>query len=116
MAAIATTTTTAATTAAATTAAAVAVQPVKTVAATTAVLKPVTTTAGATAAQPVTTTIANIVQGWECPGCTFMNEPTRPGCAVCATDRPETDGAAANQPELVKDGEGGEQQAPVVKV
>ena len=100
----------------ATTAAAVAAQPVKTVAATTAVLKPVTTTAGATAAQTVTTTTANIVQGWECPGCTFMNEPTRPGCAVCATDRPETDGAAANQPEVVKDGDGGEQQAPVVKV
>ncbi len=91
------TTTTAAT---ATTKAAAMAQPVK----------PVTTTAAV--AQPVTTT-AHIVQGWECPGCTFMNEPTRPGCAVCATDRPETDGATANEPEVAKEGD---QQAPVVKV
>lgn len=27
--------------------------------------------------------------GWECPKCTVMNEPTRPGCLLCAESRPE---------------------------
>ncbi|RXM93608.1 RanBP-type and C3HC4-type zinc finger-containing protein 1 [Acipenser ruthenus] len=26
--------------------------------------------------------------GWECPQCTFLNKPTRPGCEICASDRP----------------------------
>ena len=26
--------------------------------------------------------------GWECSQCTFVNEPTRPGCEVCGEDRP----------------------------
>uniref|UniRef100_A0A8D9ETE8 RanBP-type and C3HC4-type zinc finger-containing protein 1 n=1 Tax=Cacopsylla melanoneura TaxID=428564 RepID=A0A8D9ETE8_9HEMI len=26
--------------------------------------------------------------GWRCPLCTLMNSPTRPGCAVCDTERP----------------------------
>ena len=27
--------------------------------------------------------------GWTCPRCTFINEPTRPGCEACSTDRPD---------------------------
>ena len=27
--------------------------------------------------------------GWECPSCTFLNEPNRPGCEVCTTERPK---------------------------
>ncbi|XP_042567640.1 ranBP-type and C3HC4-type zinc finger-containing protein 1-like [Cyprinus carpio] len=27
--------------------------------------------------------------GWSCPGCTFVNKPTRPGCEMCSTARPE---------------------------
>ncbi|KFP06594.1 RanBP-type and C3HC4-type zinc finger-containing protein 1, partial [Calypte anna] len=27
--------------------------------------------------------------GWACPKCTFINKPTRPGCEMCSTDRPE---------------------------
>lgn len=26
--------------------------------------------------------------GWSCPTCTYMNDPTRPGCVVCSTSRP----------------------------
>ncbi|XP_010764550.1 ranBP-type and C3HC4-type zinc finger-containing protein 1-like isoform X3 [Notothenia coriiceps] len=26
---------------------------------------------------------------WACPSCTFINKPTRPGCEICATARPE---------------------------
>lgn len=26
--------------------------------------------------------------GWTCPRCTFINQPTRPGCEICSTDRP----------------------------
>ncbi|XP_037313446.2 ranBP-type and C3HC4-type zinc finger-containing protein 1-like isoform X2 [Pungitius pungitius] len=26
---------------------------------------------------------------WACPSCTFINKPSRPGCEICATDRPE---------------------------
>ncbi|XP_028825224.1 ranBP-type and C3HC4-type zinc finger-containing protein 1 [Denticeps clupeoides] len=29
-------------------------------------------------------------QGWACPSCTFINKPTRPGCEICSTDRPES--------------------------
>lgn len=28
--------------------------------------------------------------GWQCPGCTFINKPTRPGCEMCCRARPET--------------------------
>lgn len=28
-------------------------------------------------------------QGWACPSCTYINKPTRPGCEICSTDRPE---------------------------
>ncbi|XP_065100557.1 ranBP-type and C3HC4-type zinc finger-containing protein 1 [Paramisgurnus dabryanus] len=27
--------------------------------------------------------------GWSCPGCTFVNKPTRPGCEMCSTARPD---------------------------
>ncbi|KFP55604.1 RanBP-type and C3HC4-type zinc finger-containing protein 1, partial [Cathartes aura] len=27
--------------------------------------------------------------GWSCPKCTFINKPTRPGCEMCSTDRPD---------------------------
>ncbi|NXG56860.1 HOIL1 protein, partial [Hemiprocne comata] len=27
--------------------------------------------------------------GWACPKCTFINKPTRPGCEMCSTDRPD---------------------------
>lgn len=26
--------------------------------------------------------------GWTCPVCTFINQPTRPGCEMCSSDRP----------------------------
>ena len=26
--------------------------------------------------------------GWECPTCTLLNEPKRPGCEACTTERP----------------------------
>ncbi|XP_020349945.1 ranBP-type and C3HC4-type zinc finger-containing protein 1 isoform X1 [Oncorhynchus kisutch] len=29
-------------------------------------------------------------QGWACPSCTYINKPTRPGCEICSTDRPES--------------------------
>uniref|UniRef100_A0A3Q3NDQ6 RanBP-type and C3HC4-type zinc finger-containing protein 1 n=1 Tax=Mastacembelus armatus TaxID=205130 RepID=A0A3Q3NDQ6_9TELE len=29
-------------------------------------------------------------QGWSCPSCTYINKPTRPGCEICSTNRPET--------------------------
>jgi hypothetical protein len=27
-------------------------------------------------------------QGWACPACTYINQPIRPGCEICACDRP----------------------------
>uniref|UniRef100_A0A3Q4BNA2 RanBP2-type domain-containing protein n=1 Tax=Mola mola TaxID=94237 RepID=A0A3Q4BNA2_MOLML len=27
---------------------------------------------------------------WSCPSCTFINKPSRPGCEICATARPDT--------------------------
>ncbi|NXJ86893.1 HOIL1 protein, partial [Trogon melanurus] len=27
--------------------------------------------------------------GWSCPKCTFINKPTRPGCEMCSTARPD---------------------------
>ena len=27
--------------------------------------------------------------GWECPTCTLLNEPVRPGCEACTTERPK---------------------------
>ncbi|XP_055656072.1 sharpin isoform X1 [Falco peregrinus] len=41
-------------------------------------------------AQPAATSLPSPVQvGWSCPKCTFINKPTRPGCEMCSTDRPE---------------------------
>ena len=31
----------------------------------------------------------NPKDGWECPTCTLLNEPTRPGCEACTTERPK---------------------------
>ncbi|XP_072234192.1 ranBP-type and C3HC4-type zinc finger-containing protein 1 isoform X1 [Leuresthes tenuis] len=30
------------------------------------------------------------IQGWSCPSCTYINKPTRPGCEICSTNRPES--------------------------
>lgn len=27
--------------------------------------------------------------GWQCPACTYINLPTRPGCEICSGDRPK---------------------------
>ena len=29
------------------------------------------------------------VVGWECPVCTYVNSPSRPGCEMCSTARPQ---------------------------
>ncbi|KAJ3611342.1 hypothetical protein NHX12_021358 [Muraenolepis orangiensis] len=29
-------------------------------------------------------------QGWSCPSCTYINKPTRPGCEICSTGRPDS--------------------------
>uniref|UniRef100_A0A1A8I563 Sharpin and rbck1 related n=1 Tax=Nothobranchius kuhntae TaxID=321403 RepID=A0A1A8I563_NOTKU len=34
---------------------------------------------------------------WACPSCTFINKPSRPGCEICATARPDTH--SSNQQE-----------------
>ena len=39
-------------------------------------------------AQPYTLRLCPQV-GWQCPGCTFINKPTRPGCEMCCRARPE---------------------------
>ncbi|NXI51678.1 HOIL1 protein, partial [Chloroceryle aenea] len=40
--------------------------------------------------QPVAPRLPSPVQpGWSCPKCTFINKPTRPGCEMCSTDRPD---------------------------
>ena len=26
--------------------------------------------------------------GWQCPTCTYVNTPLRPGCEMCCTERP----------------------------
>ncbi|CAL8399642.1 ranBP-type and C3HC4-type zinc finger-containing protein 1 isoform X2 [Gadus morhua] len=33
--------------------------------------------------------VASGTQGWPCPSCTYINKPTRPGCEICSTGRPE---------------------------
>lgn len=40
-------------------------------------------------AQLYTTDIQDLATGWQCPTCTLINEPTRPGCSVCGGSRPE---------------------------
>ncbi|NXL52386.1 HOIL1 protein, partial [Podilymbus podiceps] len=40
--------------------------------------------------KPATASLPSPVQaGWSCPKCTFINKPTRPGCEMCSTDRPD---------------------------
>ncbi|TNN89058.1 RanBP-type and C3HC4-type zinc finger-containing protein 1 [Liparis tanakae] len=29
-------------------------------------------------------------KGWACPSCTYINKPTRPGCEICSTNRPDS--------------------------
>ncbi|KAK7877836.1 hypothetical protein WMY93_031508 [Mugilogobius chulae] len=36
-----------------------------------------------------TTGRTQVIDGWACPQCTFMNKPTRPGCEMCSQARPE---------------------------
>ena len=48
--------------------------------------------------------------GWECPTCTLLNEPKRPGCEACTTERPANyvippPGAADTIPRNTKDTE-----------
>ena len=31
----------------------------------------------------------NEPEGWQCPKCTLINVPTRPGCEVCSAERPD---------------------------
>ncbi|NWI69251.1 HOIL1 protein, partial [Todus mexicanus] len=46
--------------------------------------------AAAARAQPAPPRVPSPVQaGWSCPKCTFINKPTRPGCEMCSTDRPD---------------------------
>ncbi|XP_036604544.1 ranBP-type and C3HC4-type zinc finger-containing protein 1 [Trichosurus vulpecula] len=45
--------------------------------------------AGTTAPSTVEAAPDPSVAGWECPGCTFINKPTRPGCEMCCEARPE---------------------------
>lgn len=41
--------------------------------------------------------------GWACAACTFINQPTRPGCEMCSADRPQgyvvPDGASLDERE-----------------
>ncbi|XP_029469129.1 ranBP-type and C3HC4-type zinc finger-containing protein 1-like isoform X1 [Rhinatrema bivittatum] len=39
-----------------------------------------------TAAPPAPPDIPQV--GWECPMCTYVNKPTRPGCMMCCSERP----------------------------
>ncbi|XP_062621424.1 ranBP-type and C3HC4-type zinc finger-containing protein 1-like [Saccostrea cucullata] len=38
--------------------------------------------------QPQNKQETKIQAGWVCPACTYINQPTRPGCEICATNRP----------------------------
>jgi len=58
-----------------------------------------TTTKAKNATTP--TKIQAVHKGWQCPNCTLVNDDTRPGCAACATERPQAEGAAAK--EVAKD-------------
>ncbi len=95
---------TTATAAAVTTAATTKTQTATTIAGT----SPATTTTTSKASHAKTTTklaatikIQAVHQGWQCPNCTLVNDDTRPGCAACATERPQAEGAAAkDEPEV----------------
>nr|XP_057924459.1 ranBP-type and C3HC4-type zinc finger-containing protein 1-like isoform X2 [Doryrhamphus excisus] len=43
---------------------------------------------------------------WACPSCTFINKPSRPGCEICATAKPDIN--AATQQEKVSINDRGE--------
>ena len=38
---------------------------------------------------PASHVCLQLQEGWSCPQCTFVNEPTRPGCEACCADRPD---------------------------
>ncbi|CAL1596838.1 unnamed protein product [Knipowitschia caucasica] len=40
--------------------------------------------------EALNTTVAANQPGWSCPSCTYINKPTRPGCEICSTNRPES--------------------------
>ena len=40
-------------------------------------------------ANPGKTQKVNPRDGWVCPTCTLLNEPNRPGCEACTTERPK---------------------------
>ena len=58
-------------------------------------LKPLVLNVGTKSTKPDNTAVAGKTQrvnprdGWECPTCTLLNEPTRPGCEACTTERPK---------------------------
>lgn len=35
---------------------------------------------------------------WACPSCTFINKPSRPGCEICATARPDAQSGVQQVP------------------
>ncbi|XP_046883782.1 ranBP-type and C3HC4-type zinc finger-containing protein 1-like isoform X2 [Hypomesus transpacificus] len=43
---------------------------------------------------------------WACPSCTFINKPSRPGCEICATARPDTRKARIQQEKGRKEDQG----------
>uniref|UniRef100_A0A3B5B5V4 RanBP-type and C3HC4-type zinc finger-containing protein 1-like n=1 Tax=Stegastes partitus TaxID=144197 RepID=A0A3B5B5V4_9TELE len=36
---------------------------------------------------------------WACPSCTFINKPSRPGCEICATARPDAQSCIQQVPQ-----------------
>ena len=38
---------------------------------------------------PLTRVEIPALVGWECPQCTYLNSPLRPGCEICTASRPE---------------------------
>ncbi|KAI6655004.1 RanBP-type and C3HC4-type zinc finger-containing protein 1-like isoform X3 [Oopsacas minuta] len=53
--------------------------------------------------------------GWKCPLCTYHNKPSRPGCEMCTTSRPDDyqmpDGYELDEDELIK-----QQQAEIHEI
>ncbi|CAB1317382.1 unnamed protein product [Coregonus sp. 'balchen'] len=45
---------------------------------------------------------------WACPSCTFINKPTRPGCEICSTARPDSRKQSSIQQEKGRREEQGE--------
>ncbi|XP_070988982.1 ranBP-type and C3HC4-type zinc finger-containing protein 1-like [Oncorhynchus clarkii lewisi] len=45
---------------------------------------------------------------WVCPSCTFINNPSRPGCEICSTARPDSGAPPHTTGERKKSGAGGD--------